>query len=237
MMLGDGARAAEVGHVWAEWTRRAPATATTSLRVMHFPPLPELPPFVSGRSVVVVDGAILETDAAADALLAPLRALEPEMDTFARMPAAQLVEVHMDPPEPSPAVSDHAMLHSLDPAAVDAFVAAAFEARPMISEIRHTGEAFARAAEIPGAISALDGEYLLTAISMVPVPEALPGMDAAVRAVVGAMAPWHGPALALTFIDRERDSAPGFGASAARLAELKRLHDPDDLFAAAHRVG
>jgi FAD/FMN-containing dehydrogenase len=237
MMLWDGARAAEVGRAWAEWTRRAPASATTSLRVMHFPPLPELPPFVSGRSVVVVDGAILEADAGAETLLAPLRELEPEMDTFARMPTSRVVEVHMDPPEPSPAVSDHAMLRSLDAAAVDAFVAAAFEARPMISEIRHMGEGFARASDAPGAVSSVDGEYLLTAISMVPVPEALPGMDAAVRAVVAAMAEWHDSGIALTFVDRERDSAPGFGASAARLAELKRLHDPDDLFAAAHRVG
>jgi hypothetical protein len=153
------------------------------------------------------------------------------------MPASRLVEVHMDPPEPSPAVSDHAMLHSLDAEAVDAFVAAAFEARPMISEIRHTGEGFARAADTPGAVSTVDGEYMLTAISMVPVPEALPGMDAAVCAVVAAMAQWHGPAIALTFVDRERDSTPGFGGSAARLAELKGLLDPDDLFAGAHRVG
>ena len=38
-----------------------------------------------------------------------IEALGPEMDTFARMPAAELVAVHMDPPEPSPAVSDHAV--------------------------------------------------------------------------------------------------------------------------------
>ena len=34
---------------WAAWTRDLPDSVTTSLRVMSFPPLPELPPFLSGR--------------------------------------------------------------------------------------------------------------------------------------------------------------------------------------------
>ena len=53
---------------------------------MSFPPLPELPPFLSGRNLVVIDGAVLEDDERAAELLAPLRALAPEMDTFGRMP-------------------------------------------------------------------------------------------------------------------------------------------------------
>ena len=57
--------------------------------------------------------SLRETDAAASALLAPLRELGPEMDTFTRIPAPGLVAVHMDPPEPSPAFSTHAMLSAL----------------------------------------------------------------------------------------------------------------------------
>ncbi|WP_207205425.1 FAD-binding oxidoreductase [Microbacterium protaetiae] len=99
LMLWDGSHATEVARAWAAWTTGVPESVTTSLRIMHFPPLPELPPFISGRSVVAIDGAILETDAAAAAVLAPLRSLQPEMDTFARIPAADLTAVHLDPPE------------------------------------------------------------------------------------------------------------------------------------------
>jgi len=238
LMLWDGSRAAEVARAWTAWTATVPETVTTSLRVMHFPPLPELPPFVSGRSVVTIDGAMLERDAAAAEILAPLRALDPEMDTFGRMPAAGLTAVHMDPPEPSAAVSEHAMLTALDDAFVDAFVEASFTARPMISEIRHCGGALARTTEDAGAVSALDGDYLFSSLAIVPVPQAVPGGIAACGAVADAVRPWHGPGLALTFVDMpDRDLTAGFGAAAERIAALRRAHDPAGVFVSARPVG
>jgi len=238
LLLWDGSRAGEVARAWAAWTATAPETVTTALRVMHFPPVPELPPFISGRSVVAIDGAMLEEDAAAAEILAPLRALGPEMDTFERMPAAGLTGVHMDPPEPSAAVSEHAMLTALDEAFVDAFVEASFAARPMISEIRHCGGALAREAADAGAVSALEGEYLFSSLALVPVPQAVPGGVAACGAVADAVRPWQGSGLALTFVDLpERDLAAGFGASAARIAALRRAHDPAGVFVSARPVG
>jgi FAD/FMN-containing dehydrogenase len=236
MMLWDAARAAEVAHAWREWTVDAPESATTSMRIMHFPPIPELPPFLSGRSVIVIDGAVLETDADAADLLAPLRALQPEIDTFARIPAARLVEMHMDPPEPSPAVTDHAMLDTLDAAAVDAFIAAANEHRPMMSEIRHVGGSFSRPAVDGGALTALEGGYVLTAIAMVPAPAMMDAAAHAVSAVVAALSAWHGTGIALTFIEDDRDLAPAFGAGAARLSALRHELDPDRVFAPAHGI-
>ncbi|BDZ63475.1 FAD-dependent oxidoreductase [Agromyces mangrovi Wang et al. 2018] len=238
MLLWDASRASEVAHAWAAWTTDAPESASTSLRVMHFPPMPELPPFLSGRSVVVIDGAILETDAAASALLAPLRALEPELDTFARMPASALVQVHMDPPEPAPAFSAGAMLASFPPEAVDAWVVAATSTPVLfIAEVRHAGGAAARRPEGAGAIGSVDGEYLLAGIAMVPAPELAEPALAAAHAAVAAMAPWHAPALALTFIDGGVDRALGFGASRERLQQLKGQWDPADVFAAGQPVG
>ena len=86
---------------------------------MSFPPLPELPPFLSGRDLVVIDGAVLEDDTTAASILAPLRAVNPELDTFGRIPAAGLLAVHMDPPGPTPAVTDHSTLGPLDEAGID----------------------------------------------------------------------------------------------------------------------
>ncbi|WP_353810418.1 FAD-dependent oxidoreductase [Agromyces sp. SYSU T00194] len=238
MLLWDASRASEVAHAWAAWTTDAPESASTSLRVMHFPPLPELPPFLSGRSVVVIDGAILETDAAAAALLAPLRALRPELDTFARIPSAALVQVHMDPPEPSPAFSAGAMLESFPSEAVDAWVAAATTTPVLfIAEVRHVGGAAARRPEGAGAIGSVDGDYLLAGIAMVPAPELAEAAHAAAHAVVAAMAAWHAPALALTFIDGGVDRALGFGSARERLLQLKAAWDPNDLFAAGQPVG
>lgn len=236
MLLWDASHASAVAHAWASWSAAAPETATTTLRVMHFPPMPELPPFLSGRSLVVVDGAILATDAECSALLEPLRALGPEMDTFARIPAAGLVGVHMDPPNPTPAVTLHAMVDAFPAEAVDAFVVAAATPGLFIAEVRHAGGALTRSPDHAGAVGSLDGAYLVAGICIVPVPEAMPGAEAAVGAVVGAVAPWHLPGLALTFIDGPADLAAAFGPAAARLAELKERFDPNNVFAAARPV-
>jgi hypothetical protein len=237
MLLWDAAHAPAVTHAWAQWTAAAPESATTTLRIMHFPPMPELPPFLSGRSVVVVDGAILETDAAASALLEPLRALDPEIDTFARIPAAALIGVHMDPPAPTPAVSAHSILDALPVEAVDAFLTTAAEPGLFFMELRHLGGALGRPVEHGGAVSALAGEYLAHAIALAPVQAPSPGEDAVVSGAIAKLAPWATDALALTFIDSaEVDRAPGFGGSLARLRELKAEWDPRRVFAAAQPV-
>ena len=79
-------RAEEVLQAWAAWTAGVPDTVTSVGRVLRFPPMPELPPFLSGQSFVVVEAAIQESPERADELLAPLRALAPEIDTVHPQP-------------------------------------------------------------------------------------------------------------------------------------------------------
>ena len=80
---------------------------------MRMPPMPELPDFLRGRELVVIDGAVLGSDERGRELLGDLRALRPEMDTFGRVPAKSLVRLHMDPEGGAPFASDSAMLGSL----------------------------------------------------------------------------------------------------------------------------
>ena len=235
MLLWDAYRAREVSDAWRQWTSELPDSVTSTLRVMNFPPIPELPPFLSGRSVVVIDGAILETDGDAAALLAPLRSLAPEIDTFARIPAAGLVAVHMDPPGPTPAVSAHSVLGRLTPDAVEAFVDVGTAPGRFITELRHLGGAIAHRPADGGAVASLEGAYLFAAITMVPVPDAVAGATASVHAGVAVLDPWRIPALALTFIDGGHiDRSAAFGDAADRMSELKHVWDPSDVFAGSH---
>lgn len=236
MLLWDAGRAPEVSRAWASFTDSAPRSATTALRVMHFPPMPELPPFLSGRDLVVIDGAILEDDAEASALLEPLRALEPEMDTFGRIPAAALVGVHMDPPTPTPAFTAYAVLSELPAEALDAWLTAAGAPGVFVAEIRHLGGAFAESPAGAGAIGSLHGEYLAGAIAMVPVPEMAPMAHAAVHGVRAALDAWKADTMALTFIDGGVDAQPAFGESLRCLKNLKAQYDPAGVFTAAHPV-
>jgi len=236
MMLWDRERAPEVVAAWLAWTRTAPESATTSLRVMSFPPLPELPPFLSGRDVVVVDGAVLEDDDRAAELLAPLRALAPELDTFGRIPAAELLAVHMDPPEPAPAVSDHAILGELDADAVTAFldqVGPGSVSGLTFAELRHLGGAFARPAADGGALSHVPGDYALFCLAMAPTPQAVVAGKAAAFAVVRAMARWSRVNLAPTFTDARVDDSRFFdGEDWARLSRVRDAVDPHHVFVA-----
>lgn len=238
MLLWDAASVAEVSQTWARWTATTPDSATTALRVMHFPSLPQLPPFLAGRSVVVIDGAILESDERADALLRPLRALQPEVDTFTRIPSCELMHMHMDPPEPSPAVSTHAMLREFPEDAVVTLVEQAMTARPMITEVRQAGAALGVRPAHGGAVASIGGAYTLSAYAMVPTPQVKAHSAVAVHAVVDALADWHADSLAPTFIDEpDADRRLTFGASLERLADLKRRYDPDGMFTASHPVG
>jgi hypothetical protein len=147
MLLWDGSRAEDVVRTWARWTADLPEDTTTSCRILRFPPLPQLPPFLSGRTVVVVDGAVLADDATGADRIAALRALEPEMDTFARTPAAALTRLHMDPEGPTPSVGGSVTLAQLDEETVDGFLAAVGPDVPtalLVSELRHLGGALAR---------------------------------------------------------------------------------------------
>lgn len=57
---------------------------------------PRCVPF-RGRQPVIIDGAVLGDDAEAERILAPLRELGPEIDTFGRVPAASRVAGAMAP--------------------------------------------------------------------------------------------------------------------------------------------
>lgn len=239
MLLWDLARGPEVAHAWADWTASAPESVTTSMRLLRFPPLPELPPFLSGRELVVIDGAILEDDDRAAELLAPLRALAPEIDTFARIASAGLLEVHMDPPMPTPSVSNHSMLADLPHEAVDALLAAAgpgVEIPLMFAELRHLGGALGR--PVNAALARLDGAHALFAISAAPTPELVELGTQATSTVVEALRPWSTGGHYSNFAEHPIDGATLFDPTAwQRLIRIRDAYDPGRVWVAAHAVG
>ncbi|MCZ9328919.1 FAD-binding oxidoreductase [Nocardia farcinica] len=240
MLLWDRARAADVVPAWVAWTETAPESVTTALRVMSFPPLPELPPFLSGRDVVIVDGAILATDEHAAELLAPLRALAPELDTFGRISADALLQVHMDPPAPTPTVGDHSVLGDLDTAAVTALLDHVGDGTThglMFAELRHIGGALARPAVDGGALSHIPGTYGLLCVAVAPTPQAAVAGRAAAFAVVRAMAPWSRHNLIPTFTENRVDSGRMFdGEDWAKLCHLRDRLAPGAVFVANHAL-
>ena len=83
MMIWPWEQSEEVLTAYVEWAETAPNSVSTSARMLQIPPLPDIPEFLRGRQIVVIDGAVLGTEDEANEILAPFRELDPEIDTFA----------------------------------------------------------------------------------------------------------------------------------------------------------
>jgi len=241
MLMWPADRAREVLQAWREWTAAAPDSVTTSCRILNLPPLPELPDFLRGRSIVVIDGAVCEDAARAEELMAPLRALGPEMDTFADMPPVGLSYIHMDPPEPMPGISDSAILDGLSPEVADAIVDAAgaggdgVRSPITVVELRHIGGALGRYAG--GALSRFDGQYLYFAVGTPVNPAVVAALEAQFALVGAAIAPHEQGRKALNFAERATDPVAFYGEE--RYAELRRIKaevDPLEIFRGNHEI-
>jgi hypothetical protein len=232
-------RAREVLQTWRRWLPALPDTVTSVGRILRFPPLPDLPPHLRGRGFVVVEAACQLSADDADTLLAPLRALGPETDTFGPTPVAELGALHMDPDGPVPGFGDGTLLGELDVAAIDAFVDAAGPGSGsalLSAELRHLGGALA--ASVPGgAVGGFDAEFAVFAVGITPDADADAAVRRSVDALLAAIAPWTTGRAYLNFAERPKAGTALFEeATHRRLREIKRSYDPTDLIRANHPI-
>jgi hypothetical protein len=234
------ARAREVLQAWREWTQTVPETVMSVGRVLRFPLLPDLPPFLSGQSYVVVEAVCQMPADFADEVLEPLRELDPAIDTFAPTSMPELLQLHMDPPGPVPGRGDGALLATVTAETIDAILAVAGPdvESPLLSvEVRHLGGMLAAGRMPGGAVSGFDADYGLFTVGITPVPELVAVVEGAVDDVLEAVAPWASDGSYLNFAERPRSGDSLFGAEAhARLREVKKAYDPADVIRSNHPV-
>ena len=238
MMLWPYERADEVLRAWHAWTQTAPEEITTSMRILHFPPLPELPDFLRGRSVAVIDGAFAGGAEAGAEAVAALRALSPELDTFAPAAPAALSHIHMDPEEPIPYIGHSTVLGRLDGDALDTFAAHIQPGTPLLfGELRHLGGALARVPEGAGAIGSLDGEYLYFSAGVVMGPEPARAVEAAGNEALAALAAYATGAEYVNFTERAADPSRFYTAEAyERLSAVRAAVDPHGVMVGNHPI-
>jgi FAD/FMN-containing dehydrogenase len=218
-------RTREVLRTWTALLDGLPDELTSWANVMHFPPLPEVPEPVRGRSFMVVNAAFLGTEAAGRELLAPLRALGPQMDTFAMQPPAALGELAMDPRDPLPYRSAHALVDELP---IDAIAEIAVPGSPIaLVQLRHMGGALARHTPGAGARATLPGRICMLTISIGPDTTALDELAAQ----------FGDDGVYPNFVEEPADPSGFFDAATwARLRRAKALYDPQNVFKANHPI-
>jgi FAD/FMN-containing dehydrogenase len=226
---------------WAEWTRTAPEEATTSLRLLNLPPLPDVPEPLRSVPVVAIDGVIQGDARDALELVKPLLGIaEPILEHWDVVPAPALVHLHGDPEEPVPVNGHHTTVGELTDDAIDTFIAASAVGQGplLMSELRHLGGAVARAPFDGGARGSMDAPYALFAGGIVPEPDAVAPLEAALDHVVDALEPWREGALYLNFAERGGSAEDSFDDPAAfeRLSEIRGEWDPEEVLVASHHI-
>ena len=223
----------EVLHAWAELTRHElPDELTTVGRYLRLPPLPDIPEPMRGKSFVVVEAIHLGEPEQADELLAPLRALDPAMDTIQRIPTPALSHMHLDPEHPVPCAGDGMLLQNLPPEAIDKIIqtAGAASSSPLVSlEVRQLGGELGRPHPENGALAAVDADTPSTP-SASPPPRSRGPSQSARRVVVDALRPWAAEQTYLNFAETRRDPHTLWTENAHhRLHQIKATVDPDNL--------
>ncbi len=226
---------------WRDWAETAPDEATTVIRFITPPDIPDVPEPIRGKPLLTIDGAFVGEAAEGERIFAPLRALgEPIMDSFGLMPTAGLSRIHMDPEHPVPGLGHHCLLRDLPDEAIDAFarMAGPDSGSPLLlAELRHLGGAFARPAENGGALSQLDAGFALYGVGMPMTPELGQAIETRLDRLQDALAPWQAAGGYFNFAERPCDvDAILPPETCARLAEVKRRWDPDGRIVGNHAV-
>jgi FAD/FMN-containing dehydrogenase len=209
----------------------APDELTLWGHVYHFPPLPDLPEPIRGRSFVGVAFAHLGTADEAERLLAPLRAAAPvELDLVGPVPPSGMGEVAQEPTEPLPSMEFGTLLTGLDDAAIDRIVAVVGDRErcPLIvTQLRGLGGGFARTSPAAGAVAPVGEPFQLFAVGVPAVPELVPVIERTFQALGGAVA---GLAVGHALPNFTPDGAPNSlcypPETLDRLRRIKRERDP-----------
>jgi FAD binding domain len=234
-------RSGEVLHAWGELLPTLPDELMTWASMLHFPDLEIVPEPVRGRSFAVVYGAFLGGADEGRALLRPVRDLGPVMDTFAMVPPGALGDLAMDPPDPLPFMSAHALLGDLPPAGIDGLLAAAGPGSGAgrsitMMQLRHMGGALARRAPGAGARATLPGEVCMFALGLVVDDASAAGVTASLERLEDAVRPYragHYP----NFVEEPADASRFFDPDTwARLRRVKARYDAGDLFKGNHHI-
>lgn len=228
-----------VADAWATGMGEIDAALSTSLSVLH-PPAgsPAFPPALQGVPVVHLAFASPQGPDAAGPLLRALRmAPPPAVDgSWAPADAARLAQIHLDPPNPVPALGMGRWLGPGAPdVAADALdVAAAVDSPVAVVELRNVGN---DAPVRDGAMTAVPGPFLLHAVGLATDDASRSRTEDGLSKVRTATTPADLGRSAASFADGRAAVADGLDRPGLRrLGRIRAALDPDQRLAPSRLV-
>jgi len=233
-------RAEEVLRAWRDWTATVPDEMTSVGRLMQFPPIPDVPEPVRGKSFAILELIYIGDEASGRKLAAPLTDLDPVMNSLAAVPPAGIADLHMDPPGPVSGITGHLLLEDLGDEALAELlrVAGPGSGSKLTSvEVRHGGGALSRPDPNAGALATLPGSFNLFAVGSTMDPAAVAPTRDRLDQLHAALEPFEAGRY-MSFCEEPTDFETAFSPETCdRLRTLKAKYDPDNLFHANQELG
>jgi FAD/FMN-containing dehydrogenase len=222
---------------YREWASILPDEFTTSISVMRFPPIPQVPDFLRGKAAVMIHGCYCGPVEQGEALMQTWKSLpEPIANTFRVMPFSEVATISNDPLDPMPGASASETFYELSDEMMDVVLRYIASGPSPISmaEFRQGGGAIDKADRNANALGSRFIGFYMHAGGLVPTPEARQAFLAYAAKFQQELQPYSTGRLYLNFMGGQEAAERGkdayLPASYDRLRELKAKYDPDNRF-------
>lgn len=224
---------------YRDWINTLPDEFTTSIALMNLPPLPDLPEFLRGKSVVMLHGCYVGPVEQGEAFMQPWHAqFTPLAAMFGPMPFSQVGAISNDPKDPVPGYSSGAWMRDLSDETIDTLIAHGVSVNgssPLVkTEIRHAGGAMARVNPHANAYGNRSATLLMQTVGITPTPEARQHVVQYTQAFKAALTAHLTGGVYMNFVEGKESVArikDGFlPESYRRLMAIKAKYDPANVF-------
>ncbi|WP_166346403.1 FAD-binding oxidoreductase [Phytoactinopolyspora limicola] len=235
----DASRTQDVLRRYRDWVTTAiPDEVNTAVILATMPEAAQVPEPIRGRAVLGIRAVCATTAANAEQHLAPLLdAAGPALaGGFAEQTyAAASAQLSGHPQPPTAVAQRFELLHTLPDDVIEPLAAAA--AGPIVVEVRHWGGAIARPGPNAGAAGHRDVPLSVLAAAMAGTRDELAHATPALDRLIEQVRPWATGGSFLNFLaDTGRTAAAYTPDNYRRLAEVKRVWDPNNLFRGGHNI-
>ena len=236
----------DVLSAYLKWTETVPEELTSALRIVHFPPVPDLPPALRGKSVILVMACYNGEAAKGEALLSPMHTLgNALLDTFAMIPYSQVATISNDPDDAAPLFlyNESSAFQTFASNDIDTLldIAGKRESGIFQVEIRQLGGALARQPEDSMAFNCRSANFYLDIIATAPSSDQLALGKQSTDTIMHALQPDLTGETLINFLDVDNvgpylTQAAYTPATYQRLRALKDRYDAKNVFRFNHNI-
>jgi FAD/FMN-containing dehydrogenase len=236
-MFYPGELAGEALRFFRDWVKSAPDELTSSIAMLKFPSLPQIPETLRGKVQVIVRAAYAGDAANGAALMQKwLDWKTPISNSFHEMPFAEIGTIQKDPVEPAAGYGSNEMLDEISDGLIDVIVQYMTDSTSPLTftELRHAGGAIEQVAPDANAIAHRDAQFYLNLAGLTPTPETYGAVKDYMPRYQAALHPYVKGGVYLNFMkgsDAQKRIHDAFPPEMfERLLALKAQVDPDNMF-------